>query len=309
MAPWRASGAPSFRRGFVRVSTAATPAITSGDRLSLTLFVSLAVHALVILGVGFTWVLDQQRREPPMIEITLAERPQEQAPEEFDFLAQANQDGGGESETPERPQKPQEALAPGVPEGQAAVSAAPKPTPAPQPRTDPSVRGTDRNRLAAPAPESHTEAKPRPSRAELLNDVRQVAAESDFSEITESVSARYPTKRRIDARTKSHAAAAYMRQWVDKVERVGNLNYPHEVRTRNLAGRLILEVTLAPDGRVYNLQVLRPSSYRALDDAAQRIVGLAAPFAPVPEAVLQGDDLLVITRTWEFTAESAFQSN
>ena len=289
--------------------SAAAPAITSGDRLSLTLFVSLALHALVILGVGFTWVLDQQRRDPPMIEITLAERPQEQAPEDFDFLAQANQDGGGESEAPELPQKPQEALTPGVAEGRSAVNAAPKPTPPPQPRTDQSVRGADRTRLAAPTPESDTQAQPRPSRAELLNDVRQVAAESDFSEITESISARYPTKRRIDARTKSHAAAAYMRQWVDKVERVGNLNYPHEVRTQNLAGRLILEVTLAPDGRVYDMQVLRASTYRALDDAAQRIVGLAAPFAPVPDAVLQGDDLLVITRTWEFTAQSGFQSN
>ena len=290
--------------------TAATaPSITSGDRLSLTMFVSLAIHAVVVLGVGFTWALDQSRRPPPMIEITLAERPQEKAPEDHDFLAQANQDGGGESEEAAPPRKPQKALTPGVAEGQAAVNAAPTPTPPPQPRRDPSVRGADRTQLAAPVPESETEEVPRPSRAELLNDIRQVAAKSEFSEITESISARYPTKRRIDARTKSHAAAAYMRQWVDKVQRVGNLNYPNEARVQNLSGRLILEVTLTPDGRVYGMQVLRPSSHRALDDAARRIVGLAAPFARIPEPVLQGDDLLVITRTWEFTDGSAFRSN
>ncbi|MDX2503919.1 MAG: energy transducer TonB, partial [Gammaproteobacteria bacterium] len=40
------------------------------------------------------------------------------------------------------------------------------------------------------------------------------------------------------------------------------------------------------------------------DDAAKRIVELAAPYAAVPKDVLQGNNRLVITRTWQFTHNS-----
>ena len=114
------------------------------------------------------------------------------------------------------------------------------------------------------------------------------------------MSARYPSKRRIDARTKAHDAAEYMRQWVEKVERIGNLNYPEEARRRGLSGSLILEATLRPDGSLVSVRILDSSRHPVLDQAAMRIVHIAAPFAPVPPSVLAGNDLLVITRTWEF---------
>ncbi|MBK1726666.1 energy transducer TonB, partial [Halorhodospira neutriphila] len=111
---------------------------------------------------------------------------------------------------------------------------------------------------------------------------------------------RQPSKRFLNARTRAHEAAAYMEAWSRKVEAVGNLNYPSAARRRGLSGRLILEVTLRPDGSVEAVRVVERSRHRLLDEAAVRTVRLAAPFSEIPEEVLDGHDQLVITRTWEF---------
>lgn len=274
--------------------------VTSGDRLSLTLFISVAVHALIILGVGFTWGMSQRAQTPPLIEITLAENPQEETPDDYDYLAQADQDGGGQSEEPARPKKEQKAVTPGVPEGKSAVQAAPQPKPEPK-QAEQAVVTSEDSETQAPEPEETAEQKVRtPDRSELIDASTQVARSSEFSTESRDVYARYPTKKRIDARTKQHAAAAYMREWVSKVEEVGNLNYPSEARTRGLSGTLILEVTLKPDGTLKNTRVLSASRHPVLDQAAQRIVEISSPFSRVPKEVLDGNDLLVITRTWEF---------
>lgn len=283
-----------------------TAAVTAVDRVSLALFLSVAAHALVILGVGFTGPAQTPERRAPMIEVTLADRPQDEAPEDYDFLAQADQDGGGESDTAEVPEKPTESFMPGVPEGAAPLQSAPPPgAERPRERRDP-VAGADDPVAASPEPQprsSEDSGQPEPVSSE-----RQVAAASELSAVAERISARYPSKRRINARTRAHDAAEYMRQWVSRVERIGNLNYPREVRARNLSGRVIMEVTLRPDGGVHQARVLRSSGEPALDQAARRIVDLAGPFDRVPEEVLQDNDLLIITRTWAFEDGRRFSS-
>ncbi|PWG61987.1 energy transducer TonB [Spiribacter halobius] len=276
------------------------------DRVSLALFLSLAAHALVILGVGFTGLAEAPQRPAPMIEVTLADRPQEETPEDYDFLAEANQDGGGESETAEIPERPTEAFMPGVPEGASPLQAAPPPGAEVTPDQREAIAGADEAVPAQPEPQPRNPEEhgtPEPVSAD-----RQVAAAAELAAVAERISARYPSKRRINARTRAHEAAEYMRQWVNHVERIGNLNYPRELRARGLSGRVILEVTLRPDGVVHAARVLRSSGEPALDQAAQRIVDLAAPFQRVPEAVLQDNDLLVITRTWAFENGQRFTS-
>ena len=85
------------------------------------------------------------------------------------------------------------------------------------------------------------------------------------------------------------------------MEKIGNINYPDEAQRRNLSGSLILEVVLRPDGALRSVQLLRSSGHKVLDDAAIRIVRLAAPFAPVPADVLDGKNELRIVRVWMFT--------
>jgi len=84
------------------------------------------------------------------------------------------------------------------------------------------------------------------------------------------------------------------------VERVGNLNYPDEARRQGVYGELVLTVGLNRDGSIKSIDVIKSSGHTLLDDAAQRIVRLAAPFPGLPKDSKEKVDELYITRTWQF---------
>ena len=89
----------------------------------------------------------------------------------------------------------------------------------------------------------------------------------------------------ISANTKQYEYASYMDSWRRKVERVGNLNYPEEARKLNLSGSLQLEVALNRDGTINEITLRKSSGKKVLDDAAIKIVELAAPYAAFPENI------------------------
>ena len=91
-----------------------------------------------------------------------------------------------------------------------------------------------------------------------------------------------------------------MEAWHAKVEKIGNLNYPDEARRKKLSGSLMLDVALNPDGTINEIVLRRSSGHRVLDDAAIRIVRLAAPFARFPDDIREETDILHIERTWQF---------
>ena len=136
-----------------------------------------------------------------------------------------------------------------------------------------------------------------PTAAELKRQqaIAQLAAE--LRQQTEALAKR-PKKKFISANTKEYVYASYMRGWSDRVERIGNLNYPDEARQRKLYGDLLLTVGLARDGGIKNITIIKSSGQPLLDAAAERIVRLAAPFPPLPKDA--SVDELYITRTWQF---------
>ncbi len=93
--------------------------------------------------------------------------------------------------------------------------------------------------------------------------------------------------------------AWYKEDWRKKIERIGSLNYPDEARRQKLYGSLRLLVSINRDGTIYEVQVLESSGEPILDQAAQRIVRLAAPYAPF-SGDLADIDRLEIIRTWRF---------
>ena len=103
-----------------------------------------------------------------------------------------------------------------------------------------------------------------------------------------------------EVKTNRLVVAAYEQAWQEKVERIGNLNYPDEARRDKLSGTLMLAVGIKPDGSIYSVQMQQPSGHEALDNAARNIVRLAGPFAPLPKEIRDEVDILVITRTWRF---------
>ena len=100
-----------------------------------------------------------------------------------------------------------------------------------------------------------------------------------------------------------------MESWRAQVEQVGNLNYPEAARARRLSGDLVLSVSILPDGTIREISVVRSSGQKILDDAAVRIVNMAAPFDPFPEEIRRQTDLIHITRTWQFLHNSALIRN
>ncbi|MCS4505561.1 hypothetical protein KBTX_03610 [wastewater metagenome] len=297
---------------------------TRTRRLTLAVLFSAGAHLFVLLAVGFTWQPPHPRSAQPMLDIALVrEQPEpEPPPEKPEFIANADRSGGGEQTaagrrepvTPQPPApKPPASPPPAepAPEPQPSPQPAPAPEPGPEPPEKPEVAGKAEEKAAPPEPEPQPEKPPKRelSATDILRSSQEVAANESFSHSRSPGESDFPDKRRISASTREHAAAAYMRSWIDKIERIGNMNYPEEARRRGLGGRLILEVTLRPDGSVVSVDVLEPSRYPVLDQAAQRIVDLAAPFAPVPERVLKGNDLLVITRTWEFSRGQNFSTH
>ncbi len=111
-------------------------------------------------------------------------------------------------------------------------------------------------------------------------------------------------KKYISASTTDWLYASYMNAWTQKVERVGNMNYPEEALRRNMRGDLVLSVGIRADGSLESIEVLRDSGYAVLDEAAIRIVELSAPFAALPEQIAAEVDVLYITRTWRFSPDS-----
>lgn len=143
--------------------------------------------------------------------------------------------------------------------------------------------------------------------ADLITSSYQIAALSAEIKRKLDERAKRPRRQFVSASTREYKYAAYMEAWRQKVERVGNLNYPREARRRSLTGSLILDVALYPDGSLEAITVRRSSGNRILDDAAIYIVTLAAPFAPFPEGIHEEVDILHITRTWQFLNSDGFR--
>ena len=109
-----------------------------------------------------------------------------------------------------------------------------------------------------------------------------------------------PRKKFIGARTEEYAAAQYLEDWRQKVERIGTLNYPEAARGK-LYGSLVLTVSINHDGSLNRVDINRSSGYKVLDEAARRIVQMASPYSPFPPDIRRDTDILEITRTWYFT--------
>ena len=67
-----------------------------------------------------------------------------------------------------------------------------------------------------------------------------------------------------------------------------------------LYGKLRLLVVIRADGSLQDIRLLSSSGYAVLDEAAIKIVRMAAPYAPFPAELRATTDQLEIIRTWQF---------
>ncbi|WP_018868191.1 MULTISPECIES: energy transducer TonB [unclassified Thioalkalivibrio] len=291
-------------------------------QLGPMLFLAVVAHALVILGIGFTVdPLDTPSREP--LDVTWVTDPDAQAPEpeEVERIATEDQAASGEGEEVQEALAP-EAEAEGVGEPEPEGIDAPLPDAGPlvmepaQPEPEPEPEAVEAEtdeaepatpEVAEPEPIESPQAEERPSAAALMNRGLDTARAAPAEERRE-FSTRATRTRYLDSlAARSAPEAAYLQAWINKVERVGNLNYPDEARRRGLSGTLVLSVRLNPEGELMNIEIARSSGEPVLDQAAMRIVELAAPYAPFTEQMREEYDELVITRTWAFRRDQMEQ--
>lgn len=278
---------------------ARAPAIGPGERMQVTLALSLMAHGLLLFGVSFNY--EEPAATLPSLDVILIEQQTAAAPEKADFLSNANQRGGGDRDKAQRPRSPSSGDPAPDREGRSRKETR-QSRPAAQPRpNDTVVTTTGPSDEKTPRADPHPEAPPSPtlSGRELIEQSLESARLAAEVERETELYAKRPKRKFISANTQEFAYASYMRSWVSRVERIGNLNFPDAARQEHLAGDLILAVSIRRDGSVDNVQLKKSSGKKVLDDAAIRIVHLSAPFAPLPKTD-ENIDILEITRTWQF---------
>jgi protein TonB len=288
--------------------------LSQNDRLGVSVFGSFLVHMVVILGVTFTLPLLRNLPGLPTLEITLVQTSNDKRTLDPEFLAQANQDGGGDSDTPEIAKNPLPVreISPVNRDFPTFQSVPQKRVSSEREMTALLSQEATRKIKAQDAKPDKKELQLQPpnlglmAQAELLQERARLNAE--ISRTWQEYQKR-PRHKFLNARTQEYKFAAYMDAWRAKVESVGNLNYPSEAKRRHLTGNLLLDVALNADGSINEISIRRSSGQQILDDAAVRIVELAAPFAPFPSEIRADLDVLHITRTWKFNESGLTSEN
>jgi len=275
---------------------------TPRDRFALALCVALAVHAGVLFGITFT--ADKDRAPTSVIEVTLSRYNEPEAPERADFIAATNQHGSGDAdavlETTARRETDFQAP---VPTEHAAV---PEQREASERSAQPLLSTSSRQESRAPV-EARTATEemrtPTPERQFSLDTLTQEIAslEARIAEEQQAQANRPRVKRLTSVSTRSATEAAYLNAWRQRVERIGNANYPGG----GIGGSLRMLVIVRFDGTLEEVRILESSGHRQLDTAALRIVRMGAPFAAFPVEMRKEYDQLEIIRTWQFSRHGA----
>jgi periplasmic protein TonB len=282
----------------------------SNERFGFTVFLSICVHAIIILGVGFSYL--EELNSQTTLEVTMAQYRSELAPEDADFLAQENQTGSGVLDQAVAPSTPfesdfnddifQEVLP--IPQAPDIINDA-------EMRDIAVISTLNEEDLISQQLEELEPDKQQPLTDKAAKDELSLAIASLQAQLDlrRQAYAKRPRRYTISsaATQKSHDAL-YLDIWRRRIEAVGNINYPTEARRRQIYGSLRMLVALLPTGEVDEIQILQSSGYSILDQAAIEIVKLAAPFQPFPEAMRAEADILEIIRTWRFHEGNALTS-
>ena len=287
------------------MTTQTISGISQADRFGVTMFGSFLVHMVLILGVTFT--LPKLRDLPglPALEITLVQTSSDKRPQDAEFLAQANQDGGGDSDTQEIAKNP-------LPVREISPVNRDFPTfqSMPQKRVESLREKTTLLSRNEARKIKQQESRPDKKELQLQPPILGLMTHKEIQEERARLNAeidrtwqeyqKRPRRKFLNARTEEYKYAAYLEGFRAKVERIGNLNYPAEAKRRNIRGSLQLGVILAPDGSVKTIELIRSSGHKVLDDAAKHIVELSSPFQAFPDDIRSDMDEMHITRTWRF---------
>lgn len=304
--------------------------LTTFSAFGVAIAISLIVHA-VILTIHFEPEIKRLANKLPALDVVLVNAKTKKAPQKAELLAQANLDRGGNTDAdrqmktalPAPKQKTTEVkLKPSVDAHSAAKAAKLK---AQETREQKRVDALEKqaqelltqlnatkkveSNPAQDAASADPEQGEQKAVTKSLNRADLIAASIEIDRLEAQIAKQQdeyqkrPKRRFIGARTKEASDAMYLEAWRQKVERIGNMNYPVAARNQKIYGQLRMTVSIKSDGSIEKIEIDKSSGSKVLDEAAKNIVNLAAPYARFTEEMKRNTDILGITRTWTFTQE------
>lgn len=266
------------------------------DYLWLAVALSALIHLLLIF-----WPARAPSPAPAnSLDVALVNFSTDSAPLSPQLLAQLNLDGGGEHQQGQA-SNPLPLTDPNLPNQLVleALRARQQSLEAEQQRLLGELESQDKAPLSTPSFEYiGASIEPGPDDHDLDPQVQNSQLAILREQIREQQ--RQPRYHYVGPSAKASEQAQYLDQWRQKIEQTGTRHYPKQ-NGEQLYGQLQMTVYIRRDGSLLRAQITEPSDQAALNLAARRIVELASPFAPLPEQVAPGADVLVITRSWSFT--------
>lgn len=286
-------------------------AVTDNDRFGMTFFLAAIFHGIIILGVTFSVSPPADSKTGPTLDIILV---QTQAPadikppEDVDYLAQVSQLGGGDAE---EKSKQSDLFSAETASNKLGIA-----TQTSEQQIQKQKQSEQQALLTQRDAEYIINTEEIPVKAEDItvpnktNISKNTQTAQEVAEISDTIEEQASIERTkyLNSSTKEFTPAKYMRSWINRVERVGNLNYPDHARRKKLSGTLILDVVINADGELVKTDLRQSSGHQILDDAAKRIVKLAAPYEPFPKKLRNEADVIHITRSWEFLNNSSIRT-
>ena len=289
----------------------------------VAMWLSILAHAL-LLSIQFKAELKKKFSDHlPVLEVMLVNAKTESKPENAETFAQANLDRGGNTD---ENRKMKSAL-PSVKQLKQELT----PKPAAQKKsgaaTPAAIETPEQQRVAALEKQAQalmtqlqssqkvTSAPNQAAAPKTLNLQNMTAAAVEMDRLEALISKQQddyqkrPKRKFVGARAKEYRYAMYVDAWRQKVERIGNLNYPEAAKNLQLHGQLQMTVSIRADGSIESIELNRSSGHKVLDQAARHIVELAAPYARFPDDVSSEIDILSITRTWTFSREDSLATD
>ena len=286
------------------ISVDGQPKISQTDKILFCLFLAVAFHALLLFGIGFKIPDLSSGSVNKTFNVVLAQFETKNKPEKADFIGQADQEAGGESEQLLAPSAIEKAQFndPDRVSSEARL--------APQQQLDnqvsPEYITSDNNKISylnrsEISKEQQSEIPDTKSLLQKSYQLSGLIANLDNKQINQAKKA---NKRQVSAAIHRSTDALYLDTWRRKIERIGNQNYPERAKLQKIYGNLTLKVAINQNGTINQVSIMKSSGKKLLDDAAIRIVRLAAPFKPLTEEMSKDTDILEIIRIWRFQADN-----
>lgn len=283
------------------------------DLLSVTAFLSVMLHVVIILGITFT-IPDIASRPSTdnTLDVVLLNSSNNEKFEEAELISSSDNAGGGEFDRESESRQKWKPVAPSPIESIQKVADQQRQTSLTPDQFITATQGQINVLKLDPkqAKLKNAEATKGPDKISL--NARKLERERLLAKISQEQAeyGKRPKKAFLSPSTKGHGAAEYLDKWKKRLVKVGNANYPIKIKANKLSGTLIVSVEINRNGSINKIDIKNPSPHKILNDSALRIIRDASPFEAFPdEEFFKKTDILVITRSIHFLKNNSITSS